>query len=70
MPSTLLFCPLFQKAREGENCELRVLIPTALVGKLLGHWQCQTVSEGENYAVRFIPRAVEGKADAKEGDQK
>ncbi|MBQ8341152.1 MAG: hypothetical protein IJY22_02095 [Clostridia bacterium] len=56
MLSTLLFCTLLERATEAADGQLRVLIPTATVAKLLGRWQCRSVSEGENYAVYFSER--------------
>lgn len=63
--SALLFGALFRIAEEQADGSLRVLIPTEEVARLLGSWTCQTVTEGENYAVRFTPRHAE-KPDAEE----
>ena len=68
MLSTLLFCALHRLAREGERGELRVLIPTAVVAELLGHWQCHAESDGENYAVCFTPRRPTDEPHAEESN--
>ena len=67
MLSTLLFGTLFHKAKICENGERRVRIPVKVIAELLGRWRCHTESDGENYAVCFTPRTLEGVNDAAKG---
>ena len=67
MLSALLFGALCHKAKPRRNGERRVLISVKEVAELLGRWSCHTESDGENYAVCFTPRALEGVNDAAKG---